>query len=178
MEIVSTTILPRPPRIRRKSDRIKVIKSSGKNSPSSSPSVIPPNIDFRCSNCRERYYFVELPDDNQNLFCTNCGAKTPLRTMKHLKDITGPTMQGKKSSIVVQPSIETRGSNRRPSSMINDKVSDPHIESLKNRSGITIIDSQTNIPQFKPQAYEPVTPQEPKFQSQICNPVTTKESIF
>src|SRR5919108_3025925 len=131
--------------LNRKSDRIKVLRSNSqdKSTETTTPAIIPQDIDFRCINCKERYYFVRLANDDKHLFCTNCGHKTPLRILKHLRGIAGPSIQRQQSSsIIVQPSTN-KMKDRKPTSMLNNKIADPAIEMLKGRSGITIIDIQT-----------------------------------
>jgi DNA-directed RNA polymerase subunit RPC12/RpoP len=106
-------------------------------------SISPQGIDFRCSNCKERNYFIELPDDSKNAFCKNCGHRTPRRTMKYLRGIAVPNIQ-QDSITVIQPSKKARASNRKPASMRDHVIADPTIEAYAQSGSITIIDSQTN----------------------------------
>lgn len=123
--------------IKRKSDRPKAIEGSASES-----NIMPHGIDFRCSNCKERHYLVELANDNKNAFCKNCGHLTPLRILKYLRGISAPNIQ--QGSIVVQPSSDkAKASNRKPTSMRNI-TTDPAIQLIGTKSGIEIIDSQTN----------------------------------
>ena len=127
----------------RKSDRIKAIRSS---SDFESKSISPHGIDLSCINCSERYYFIELESDNNNVFCTYCGHLTPIRQLKRLRGIQAPDIQQGTSSIIQASSDKAKAGKRRPISMINKPI-DPAIESLAQSGNISIIDSQTNTVQ-------------------------------
>ena len=107
--------------------------------------ILSQGIDFKCANCKERNYFIELPNDNKHAFCKNCGHLTPLRTLRHLRGIAIPNIQ-QDSIAVLQASDrdKKRGANRKPSSMRDNIIIDPAIEMIATKSGIQIIDSQTN----------------------------------
>ena len=111
--------------------------------PETETNILQQGIDFRCSNCNERHYFVELPNDPKNAFCKNCGHLTSLRTLRHLRAIAAPHIQ-QDSITVVQPSEKARGANRKPASMRDNVIKDPAIEAMGSKTGIEIIDSQTN----------------------------------
>src|SRR6266487_6793816 len=75
-------------RITRKSDCIKEVLESDSTAFSLRGSG------FQCVNCKERYYLIDKKgDNNNNLFCINCGHLTPIRTIKHSRGIAAPSIQ-------------------------------------------------------------------------------------
>src|SRR5262245_40129931 len=107
-------------------------------------SFSPKGLDIRCSNCKEHSYFVELEADTNNIFCTHCGHLTPKRQVRRTRGIVPPGIQQSTSLVQASEKERMRPTNRRPKSMVNDKPTDPTIQALGQRGGITIIDTQTN----------------------------------
>ena len=118
-------------KLERKSDHIKVLESDSV--------TLTGNRNLQCQNCKERYQLTAIKGDNNSLLCTNCGHKTPIRTIKHSRGLASPTIQ--QLTVIVQSSqIKERGKDRKPKGIGNRKKSELE-ESLLQR-GYTIIDSQ------------------------------------
>ena len=139
-----------PETLQRNNDRNSKLRNRKRPSiygtiPETELNILSQGIDFKCTNCKERNYFIELPNDNKHAFCKNCGHLTPLRTLRHLRGIAIPNIQ-QDSIAVLQASDrdKKRGANRKPSSMRDNIIIDPAIEMIATKSGIQIIDSQTN----------------------------------
>lgn len=132
---------------KRKSDRITVAGGAALRTDKSIPLSIPPNIDFKCINCNERYYFVEIDGEPFNRFCTNCGYKTPLRTLRHERNLKPHAhIRGTAIASASDSSGHSRFKDRKPKSML-ETHNDPAIDStLANRTGITIVNTQTIVP--------------------------------
>lgn len=114
--------------LKRKRDSIKVIDSS-------SSGIAALDKGIRCMHCNERYYMQEKKGDIHNLFCTECGGLTPLRTIKHARGLSAPSIQ--QHTAMVQ-SRDTSGTNRRPKPINRKKNALEH--DLINK-GYTVIDS-------------------------------------
>ena len=112
--------------LKRKRDSIKVIDSS-------SAGIAALDRGIRCMHCNERYYLTEKKGDIHNLFCTECGGLTPLRTIKHARGLSAPMIQ--QQSMAVQ----SRDNNKRMPKRINSKKNP--LEDDLIRKGYTVINS-------------------------------------
>jgi hypothetical protein len=121
-------------KLERKSDHIKILESDS--------ATLSRNSGYQCINCKERHYMVAKKGDNSNLFCTNCGHLTPLRTIKHGRGLAAPFIQ--QPTAIIQSESKIRGRDRKPRGVNSDKK-DPLVESLISK-GFQIIDSQTIEP--------------------------------
>ena len=101
-----------------------------------------------CQSCKQRHYLVERKTDNKNLFCTHCGALTPIRSLRHTRGLAAPQIQQDVTAIA-QPKGVEMGRNRIPEGIHSNKQHNPVEEQLLKK-GFQIMDTQY---------YEPV-PQE------------------
>jgi hypothetical protein len=90
----------------------------------------------RCSNCKQVHYLIDNKD-NKNLFCTHCGALTPIRSIKHLRGLAVPTIQQPNSTGILQP--KNAAADRRPAGI--KRPTNPLELEIINQ-GFQIIDSQ------------------------------------
>jgi hypothetical protein len=102
-----------------------------------------PGPDIRCHGCHERNYLFQLEQDPENLFCTNCGAKTPV-VLEHptggdVIGTLGNELQDQQPAVVQSQS--TRAADRQPTSMLKKKPS--MIEDYINQHGWELKDSYT-----------------------------------
>lgn len=96
---------------------------------------------IRCSNCRERHYLITRPDDNYFLFCTNCGQRTALRSIKRERGLAAPAIQEK--TVAVQSTHLKKAKDRRPRGL---KVKNTALEEYLLSKGFTVVDVQYNEP--------------------------------
>lgn len=115
--------------IKRKIDKIKILESD-------SPSLAALDKGVRCMHCTERYYLVEKKGDVNNLFCTYCGGLTPLRTIRHSRGLTAPSIQ--QTTAIIQAKPENTGFHRQPKPI--NKKKNPLEEQLINQ-GLTVLSS-------------------------------------
>lgn len=101
-----------------------------------------PLRDLLCYNCKERHYLIERKTDRNNLFCTMCGALTPIRSVRRERGLAAPSIQNEATAIA-QPKQQKPG-QRRPHSL-TEKHGNPLAEALEAK-GFQIIDSQYNVP--------------------------------
>ena len=97
---------------------------------------------LQCHNCKERHYFVPRAGDNLNLFCTNCGSLTPIRTIKRSRGLSAPVVQ--QQTVIVQNSANKTIAKRKPKGVNDGKKSE--LEQSLIEKGFTVIDSQTIEP--------------------------------
>lgn len=97
----------------------------------------------RCSNCKERHYLTEQPLDRNNLFCTNCGALTPLRSVRYDRGLAAPAIQqpAGQTGGIIQSQVEGGPRSRRPRGIHSNKAENPLVKQLSDR-GMQIVDSQ------------------------------------
>lgn len=124
--------------LERKSDHIKILESDSYS--------LSKNHGYQCSNCKERYQLIQKKGDNNNLFCTNCGALTPLRTVKHSRGLAAPAIQmlERTAAVIQSDKPNVRGKDRRPKGINSDKKNELE-ESLISK-GFQVKDSQTIEP--------------------------------
>lgn len=123
--------------LERKSDHIKVLESDSY--------TLSRNHGYRCLTCKEQYQLIPNPGDKNNLKCLNCGALTPLRTVKHSRGLAAPSIQMLERTAVIQsdkPNV--RGKDRRPKGVNTDKRN-PLEEPLISK-GFQVTDIQTIEP--------------------------------
>lgn len=116
----------------RKIDKIKIVESD-------SPAMLALNKNSRCMHCKERYYMTEIKGDTNNLLCTNCGQRTPIRSLKQARSLVAPSIQ--QTTSIVQSKSETETENKRKPKGINRKQSD--LEKYLSQRGRQIIQSDT-----------------------------------
>ncbi len=122
---------------RRKSDHIKILETDS--------TILFLNHGFRCVNCKERYQLIQKKGDNNNLFCMNCGALTPRRTVKHGRGLAEPAIQNEEQTALVQSDKQNvRGRDRRKPAGIHSGKKNPLEESLISK-GFQVIDSNQTI---------------------------------
>lgn len=126
---MSSTGRPPEPGLKRKRDSIKVIDSS-------SGGIAALDKGIRCMHCNERYYLTENKGDIHNLFCTECGGLTPLRTIKHARGLSAPSIQ--QQTAMVQSRNNISGIDRKPK-RINSKKNPLEDDLIKQ--GYTVINS-------------------------------------
>lgn len=110
--------------------------------------------DIRCRNCHEWQFMVEQQTDRKNLFCSKCGALTPIRTVKHSRGLAVPAIQQhpQESGQLLQPrDVSGAGHGRTPHG-IHTTPPNPVVNALMSK-GFQIIDSQ----------YVEPTPQESEY---------------
>lgn len=73
---------------------------------------------LRCDHCQERSFLKSVKGDNNNLFCTNCGNRTPVRTIKHSRGLAAPSIQ--QPTAVVQSTLG-KHRTRKPQGVNRDK---------------------------------------------------------
>ncbi len=128
--------------IERKSDHIKILESDS--------ATLSRNHGFQCLNCKERYQLVQKKGDNNNLFCLNCGALTPRRTVKHGRGLALPAIQQTQQDQtgIAQASAaatsNNRGRDRKPKGIHSGKKNELE-ESLISK-GFQVTDVQTIEP--------------------------------
>lgn len=126
--------------LQRKTDRIKVLEEGMTDKPLR---------DMLCHNCKQRHYLVERKTDINNYFCTNCGALTPIRSMRRERGLAVPSIQQSGQTAIAQPTTTKdatgRSRDRKPKTLLRNHKSNPLEESLINK-GFQIVDSQYNEP--------------------------------
>ena len=97
--------------------------------------------DIRCRNCKEWSFLVQQQTDRKNLFCTRCGALTPIRSLKHSRGLAVPSIQqsAAETGQLLQPRDVKPGS-RTPRG-IHTTPPNPIVNALMSK-GFQIIDSQ------------------------------------
>ena len=93
-----------------------------------------------CQSCKERHYLIERKTDNKNLFCTKCGALTPIRSLKHTRGLAAPAIQ-QDATAIAQPANVKMGRNRIPEGIHSNKQKNPLEEQLLSK-GFQIVDTQ------------------------------------
>ena len=104
-----------------------------------------------CSNCKQRHYLVEKKTDNKNLFCTHCGALTPIRSVKHGRGLAAPAIQNQQTAIAQPTKNIGIGKNRIPAGIHSNKQKNP-LEDMLIKKGFQIIDSQYIEPEVESQS--------------------------
>lgn len=106
---------------KRKQDTIKVLEQS----------LTGVDKSLRCEHCKERTFLQPKKGDNNNLFCLNCGNLTPVRTIRHARGLTAPTIQ--------QPTaiVQSQATKRKPRGINRDKS---ELEQALLNRGYQIID--------------------------------------
>lgn len=122
-------------KLERRSDHIKIVESDSTRLSRSSG--------HQCSNCKERYQLIILPTDLNNLFCSNCGHTTPVRTVKHGRGLAAPSIQ--QPTAIIQSKNPTSAKDRKPQGINRGKKKDPIEQQLINQ-GFQVIDVQTIEP--------------------------------
>jgi hypothetical protein len=74
-----------------------------------------PLRDIICHSCKQRHYLIERKTDNKNLFCTHCGALTPIRSVKHGRGLAAPPIQLGQQTAITQSKNVRVGRDRLPS---------------------------------------------------------------
>lgn len=115
------------PGLKRKRDSIRIVESSD------SPGIAALDRGIRCMHCNERYYLIEKKGDIHNLFCTECGGLTPLRTIKHARGLSAPMIQQQSTA------VQSRDDNKRRPTPINRKKNP--LEEQLIKQGYTVINS-------------------------------------
>lgn len=59
-----------------------------------------PIRDMLCHNCKQRHQLIERKTDRKNLFCTNCGSLTPIRSVRHERGLAAPAIQLEQAAMV------------------------------------------------------------------------------
>lgn len=90
-------------KLERRLDHIKVLESDS--------NILSKNTG-QCIHCHERHYLIQKIEDLNNMFCTNCGNVTPLRTIKHSRGLSAPSIQ--QETIVASAKSSMRAKNRMP----------------------------------------------------------------
>jgi hypothetical protein len=98
-----------------------------------------------CHNCKQRHHLIERNIDTNNLFCTHCGALTPIRSVKHSRGLAAPAIQSGRTAIAQPKRNVAMGRNRLPSGIHNNKQRNP-IEQMLIDKGFEIVDSQSIEP--------------------------------
>ena len=95
--------------------------------------------DMICYNCKERHYLVERKTDKNTLFCSRCGALTPIRSIRRERGLAAPAIQIEQTAIA-QPRDKSTSAARRPRSMTEKRI-DPVVQTLEAK-GFQITSSQ------------------------------------
>jgi hypothetical protein len=125
-------------KLERKSDRIKILESD-------SLTLSKRNHGYRCLNCKEQYQLIANPGDKNNLKCLNCGALTPLRSVKHSRGLAEPAIQTLEQTALVQsdkPNV--KGRDRRPKGIHTNKNNE--LEQSLISKGFQVTDIQVVEP--------------------------------
>lgn len=104
-----------------------------------------------CHNCHERSYLLrrELVDPKGTLFCTRCGSLTTVRSIKKQRGLAAPTIQQSAAHTGIAQqhlTTEQKTEARTPQSLLHRRIKNPVIESLLKRTGIQLLDSNTDDP--------------------------------
>lgn len=94
-----------------------------------------------CHNCKQRHNLIETKTDTNNLFCTHCGALTPIRSVKHSRGLAAPAIQQGRTAIAQPRKNVATGRNRLPHGIHTNRQRNP-IEQMLADKGFEIMDSQ------------------------------------
>lgn len=98
-----------------------------------------PIRDMLCGNCKQRHYLIERKTDRNNLFCTNCGALTPIRSVRHERGLAAPAIQ-----IAQAAMVQSKASFVRKPRGLTEKHN-PLADALEAK-GMQVVDSEWHEP--------------------------------